>query len=255
MACEPQLELQVGRDRDEVGVAGALAVAVDGALHVGGPGSHGGDGVGGRAAGVVVAVRADPGAASRRGRRRRPPRPGAGACRRWCRRARRPRRRPRGPCGRRTGRSRGRGASRRRSARSRGRRGGPWPTRWPTVSRTISRFSSSVVRSARSTWPVCDFATRHTTDASESTSARTRGSCAATPPARRVAPKAARVAWRRSSSVRARSKNSVSFGLAPGQPPSMKSTPRSSSSPAMASLSDTERLSPSCWAPSRRVVS
>ena len=33
------------------------------------------------------------------------------------------------------------------------------------MSRTIARFSSSVVRSARSTWPVCDFATRHTTEA------------------------------------------------------------------------------------------
>ena len=37
----------------------------------------------------------------------------------------------------------------------------------------------------------------------------------------RVAPKAASVAWESSSSVRARRKNSVSLGMAPGQPPSM----------------------------------
>jgi hypothetical protein len=42
------------------------------------------------------------------------------------------------------------------------------------------------------------------------------------------------------SSVRALRKNSVSFGIAPGQPPSMKPTPNSSSSRATASLSTTE---------------
>ena len=55
-----QLELEVGDDRDQVGVAGALAVAVDGALHVAGAGVDRGQGVGDRAAGVVVAVDADP---------------------------------------------------------------------------------------------------------------------------------------------------------------------------------------------------
>ena len=55
-----QLELEVGDDGDEVGVAGALAVPVDRALHVRGAGVDGGQGVGDRAAGVVVAVDADP---------------------------------------------------------------------------------------------------------------------------------------------------------------------------------------------------
>ena len=55
-----ELDLEVGHDREQVGVAGALAVAVHGALHVGGAGVHGGQRVGDRAAGVVVAVDADP---------------------------------------------------------------------------------------------------------------------------------------------------------------------------------------------------
>ena len=55
-----QLELQVGDDVDEVGVAGALAVPVDAALHVRRAGVDRSEGVGDRAAGVVVAVDADP---------------------------------------------------------------------------------------------------------------------------------------------------------------------------------------------------
>ena len=51
------------------------------------------------------------------------------------------------------------------------------------------------------------------------------GPATADVPARRVAPKAASVAWRSESSCRARAKNSVSLGLAPGQPPSMKPDP------------------------------
>ena len=74
-------------------------------------------------------------------------------------------------------------------------------------------------------------------------------------PALRVAPNATSSALTSFSSVRARSKNSVSFGSAPGQPPSMKPTPYSSSSRATASLSFTEYEMPSRWAPSRRVVS
>src|SRR5690606_13455643 len=53
----------------------------------------------------------------------------------------------------------------------------------------------------------------------------------------------------------ARAKNSVSFGIAPGQPPSMNPTPRSSSSRATANLSAMEYEIPSRWAPSRSVVS
>ena len=89
------------------------------------------------------------------------------------------------------------------------------------MSRIIDRFSSSVVRSASSTWRSWDFATSVTTDAPLSRRAATCGSSAARTPARRVAPNAASLAWRRSSSAAARRKNSVSFGLAPGQPPSM----------------------------------
>ncbi len=40
---EPELELEVGRDGEQVGVAGSLAVAVDRALDVGGSGPHGRD--------------------------------------------------------------------------------------------------------------------------------------------------------------------------------------------------------------------
>ena len=56
-----------------------------------------------------------------------------------------------------------------------------------------------------------------------------------------IAPKATITACRRfSSPFAARAKNSVSFGIAPGQPPSMKPTPSWSSSRATASLSATE---------------
>ena len=57
-----QLELEVGDDRDEVGVAGALAVAVDAALDVRRARGDGGQRVGDRAAAVVVRVDADAGA-------------------------------------------------------------------------------------------------------------------------------------------------------------------------------------------------
>ena len=59
-ASRPSLNWRLAATVMQVGVAGALAVAVDGALHVGGAGPHGGDGVGCRTAGVVVAVRPDP---------------------------------------------------------------------------------------------------------------------------------------------------------------------------------------------------
>ena len=53
--------MQVRDDGGEVAVAGALAQAVQGALHVAGAGQHGGHRVGDGAAGVVVAVDADGG--------------------------------------------------------------------------------------------------------------------------------------------------------------------------------------------------
>src|SRR4051794_23246070 len=100
-----------------------------------------------------------------------------------------------------------------------------------------------------------DLATTHTTGVSASSSALTWASVATSTPALRVAPNATRTAFFSSSSVFARAKNSVSFGIAPGQPPSMKPTPSSSSSVATASLSATEYVMPSRWAPSRNVVS
>ena len=56
---EAELERQVGPDGDEVGVAAALAVAVDRALDVAGAGLDGGEGVRHRQAGVVVNVDAE----------------------------------------------------------------------------------------------------------------------------------------------------------------------------------------------------
>ena len=54
-----KLELQVGDDRGQVRVAAALAVAVDGALHLAGAGTNRGEGVGHAAARVVVGVDPD----------------------------------------------------------------------------------------------------------------------------------------------------------------------------------------------------
>ena len=51
---------QVAHHREQVGVAGALAVSVGRALHMGGAGLHRGDRVGHRATGVVLAVNAYP---------------------------------------------------------------------------------------------------------------------------------------------------------------------------------------------------
>ena len=80
------------------------------------------------------------------------------------------------------------------------------------MSAIIAMFSSPVVRSARSACRRSCFATSATTGASESTSARTCGSSTARVPALRVLPNAASSALRKSSSLAARLKNSVSFG-------------------------------------------
>ena len=71
---------------------------------------------------------------------------------------------------------------------------------------------------------------------------------------RRVEPNEARRArW----NVRpfACAKKSMSRGFDPGQPPSMKCTPKASSFSATLSLSVTEKVIPSPWVPSRSVVS
>ena len=85
------------------------------------------------------------------------------------------------------------------------------------MSRTMARFSSRVVRRARSTWRTSDLATRQT-DRGLRVEQRPhlRVGVGAATPALRVAPNATSTAWRRSSSVRARRKNSVSLGMAPG---------------------------------------
>ena len=109
------------------------------------------------------------------------------------------------------------------------------------MSATMARFSSSVVRSAPMTCSTSDLATRVITSARESSSACTCGSSSTATPALRVAPNATSTAFFRvSSPSAARAKNSVSLGIAPGQPPSMKPTPIWSSSRATASLSPTE---------------
>ena len=75
-------------DRDQVGVAAALAVAVDRALHEAGALLDRGEAVGDGALGVVVGVDArGPRRAARRARRARPGRGAPAAWRRWCRRA------------------------------------------------------------------------------------------------------------------------------------------------------------------------
>ena len=219
------LDLQVADHGEQVGVAGALAVAVDGALHVRGARRHRGEGVGHRAAGVVVAVDAHARPGARPGRRPRRPRPAAAASRRWCRTARRPRRRPRPRCAPPPGRSRGRRGSRRRSARRPGRpaaprRAGRRRCRAPSRGSPRRSCAGPSRRGAGGSWPRASRPGRRSRAAPH-----LRVVAAADAPARRVAPKAASVAWRSESSCRARAKNSVSLGLAPGQPPSMKPDP------------------------------
>src|SRR3954447_21805942 len=95
----------------------------------------------------------------------------------------------------------------------------------------------------------------HTVEVPASTRLRRVGSSSTLPFTRRVEPKATSVEVSSRNSVRARRKNSSSFGLAPGPPPSMKCTPRWSSCSAIRSLSSTVSDTPSTWAPSRKVVS
>jgi hypothetical protein len=90
-------------------------------------------------------------------------------------------------------------------------------------------------------WRRSDFATSVTTGAPLSSSARTCASSPTATPALRVEPNATSAACRSSSSpAAARAKNSVSFGSAPGHPPSMNPTPSASRCRATASLSATE---------------
>ena len=76
--------------------------------------------------------------------------------------------------------------------------------------------SSSVVRSASVTWKSHDLPTMQAVDTPDSTSVRRPSSTSTLPLGRRVEPKASSVDVPSCSSVWARSKNSASFGLAPG---------------------------------------
>src|SRR5664280_1639778 len=119
----------------------------------------------------------------------------------------------------------------------------------------MATASSRVVRSASTTCTSEDLATMQTASVWALTRWRSVSSSSALTPARRVDPKATRVELDSESSEGARAKNSASLGLAPGQPPSMNVTPSLSSCSATRSLSSTVNDSPSCWEPSRRVVS
>ena len=246
----PSLSCRLATRGEQVGVAGPLAVAVGGALEVVYAGLDGGDGVGHRARGVVLAVDAEPRASSAvdaqqvgQALAHLGDRPviidgqhaavgvahdddlGAGL------------ERGRGHAARC---SRGRTGSRRRSARSRRRPAGPRRgrtrrCRGPSPGSPRRWCAAPARRAGCRTWRP-----GRRPGSAASSSARTCGSSSAATPALRVAPNATSTACRRSSSVRARAKNSVSLGIAPGQPPSMKPTPSSSSSRATASLSTTE---------------
>ena len=232
------LELQAGDDREQVGVAAPLAVAVGRALHVQAAGRDT------RPRELATAQAASlwkctPIGPARRPRRS-PPSPASdlghdrghvvgqraavGVAQRQ-----RVGARPRWPRPARPGRSRGRPGSRRRSARRRTPPAGrPPPCRRPTR-RTMARFSSRVVRSASSTCSVHALPTRVTIGVSRRQQrgqvgvvVDARGAAAGSRRTRPAARSGAPATW-------PASKNSASLGLEPGQPPSITSTPRLSS--------------------------
>ncbi len=118
----------------------------------------------------------------------------------------------------------------------------------------MARFSSRLVRSASATCSVQALPTSVTIGVSASSSARRLASSSMDRRGSLVAPNAASWAFWKVIFL-ARSKNSASFGLEPGQPPSMTSTPSPSRTDATRSLSATVRSSPTCCEPSRSVVS
>ena len=187
--------------------------------------------------------------------RRRPVPRRPAASRRWCRTAPAPLRPLPPPPPGRTVRSRGCGGSRRRSAPHRGRRAGraragSARSRPPLRPPRRGRCAGPRRHGGPTTWRQCrrpalrprpGWPGRRRFPASRRPDGWSR-----TPPAWRCASV---------SSFLARAKNSTSLGLAPGQPPSMKVTPRWSSCSATRSLSSTVSERPSCWLPSRRMVS
>ena len=130
----------------------------------------------------------------------------------------------------------------------------PCSLRKETVSRIIARFSSRVVRSTSRTWRSQLLPNTATHRVPAERRAAQPSSSLAEPPFFRVEPKATRWVSPNTSSP-ARRKNSMSLGLEPGFPASTKAMPSLHSFWAMFSLSSREKLMPSPWAPSRRVVS
>ena len=116
------------------------------------------------------------------------------------------------------------------------------------------QVSSSGTRRASWTWRVQVLPTMQATSHPASTRAASCGSSSQAIRGRRVMPKQVSTDASRFRE-RARAKNSASLGFAPGHPPSMKPTPRSSRCRAIVSLSLTDSDSPSRWLPSRSVVS
>ena len=125
-----RLQLQRRDDGNQIGVAAALAQAVERALDLARAGAHRGEGIGHRLLGVVVGVDGDVVAGDRLAHRADDRlRPRAAACRHWCRTAPPSARLPHRPPWRRPAHSPDWPCSRRRSARSRAALPAPWP--WP----------------------------------------------------------------------------------------------------------------------------
>jgi hypothetical protein len=97
---------------------------------------------------------------------------------------------------------------------------GTFPLRKTTESSIIARFSSRLTRRASLTWSSQLLPKMVTTGVFAATRARRLSSSEAFFRARRVDPKAASLAFFRVRPA-ASTKKAASFGLAPGQPPSM----------------------------------
>ena len=124
----------------------------------------------------------------------------------------------------------------------------------PIESAIMSRFSAGVAPRTSITWSSQLLPKIVTTGVSAATSSRRFGSSPGLFDRWRVLPNAASCACSQRI-VRAAAKNSMSFGLEPGQPPSMNGKPYSSSMRATRSLSASESVMFSPCVPSRRVVS
>ena len=258
---DPHLQREVRDDRGEVAVAGALAVAVDRALHLDRAAAHAGERVGHAGAGVVVEVHRD----RRRRRRSRsttsrddPLDLVRQRCRRWCRTARAA---SRPLCGRgfeHAQRELGVAAcSRRRSARRRSSTSQARAAeeldrvadhRHALVERGLQRLDA---RGSPTHLP-----TMHTVDVPASTRCRSVSSTSTLPFSRRVEPNATSDAVLERAAPTARAgRTRRPSGWRPASRPRCSATPSQSSCSAMRSLSSTVSEMPSSCEPSRSVVS